>query len=67
MADRTVATGEAWICAVRTRCRPVLRACISGYGTTEQDVLALVETLARVRASYRGTRAPPVFESTHAG
>lgn len=67
MADRTVATGEAWICAVRTRGRPVLRACISGYGTTEQDVLALVETLARVRASYRGTRAPPVFESTHAG
>jgi len=67
LAERTVATGEAWICAVRTRGRPVLRACISGYATTEQDVLSLVETLTRVRTSYRGTRAGPALDSRSAG
>jgi aromatic-L-amino-acid/L-tryptophan decarboxylase len=44
-----VASGAAWISTVRLEGRPVLRACITSFETTADDVDALVAALREVR------------------
>jgi len=44
-----VGAGEAWISSVNLRGAPCLRACITGFETTEDDVDTLVAMLARAR------------------
>jgi glutamate/tyrosine decarboxylase-like PLP-dependent enzyme len=64
IAHDVVASGQAWVCPVRTRGRPVVRACISGYDTSEQDVMTLVQTLADVRGGSVGLPPIPTAGST---
>jgi glutamate/tyrosine decarboxylase-like PLP-dependent enzyme len=48
--DAIYARGNAWISALPDACgEPALRACITSYLTTEQDIEALVEELEAVR------------------
>jgi hypothetical protein len=50
MADSVVASGEAWVSLVALGSRiPAIRACITSFRTREQDLDALVESLARHR------------------
>jgi aromatic-L-amino-acid decarboxylase len=49
LADAVVASGQAWISPTRLRGRPVLRACITSYRTTTNDVEALVDALDNAR------------------
>lgn len=52
LADRVVASGEAWIDAVRLPGRGVvLRACIANDRTSSDDLAALVQSLDRARRS----------------
>jgi glutamate/tyrosine decarboxylase-like PLP-dependent enzyme len=52
IAMRVVASGEAWISTtVLAGSKTVLRACITNYRTTPEDILALIETLGRARDS----------------
>ncbi|HSZ49977.1 MAG TPA: aminotransferase class V-fold PLP-dependent enzyme [Caulobacteraceae bacterium] len=48
--SEVVASGAAWISSVRLEGRRVLRACITSFETTEDDVEALVLALERARA-----------------
>lgn len=49
LARDIVASGEAWISTAKLGDRVVLRACITNYRTTEDDVRALVDSLNRAR------------------
>jgi aromatic-L-amino-acid/L-tryptophan decarboxylase len=51
VAEAVLASGRAWINAVTlSGGQAALRACITNHRTTEGDLDALVETLARARA-----------------
>ncbi|MES3110453.1 pyridoxal phosphate-dependent decarboxylase family protein [Sphingomonas aurantiaca] len=53
--EREIAgAGEAWISSVTLRGAPCLRACITGFETTEDDVDTLVAMLARARNRCAG-------------
>jgi aromatic-L-amino-acid/L-tryptophan decarboxylase len=49
LAEAVVASGQAWISLTRLRGRPVLRACITSYRTTRDDVEALIDALDSAR------------------
>lgn len=49
VAQKVVASGEAWISAAHLAGRPALRACITSYRTTERDIERLVTALSRAR------------------
>jgi glutamate/tyrosine decarboxylase-like PLP-dependent enzyme len=49
-----VRSGEAWISTTKLKGRPVARACITNYRTSEQDVDALVAAVGRVRRTILG-------------
>lgn len=49
IAARIQAGGTAWLSAARYVGRPVLRACITGFSTTEADVAALLGALDEAR------------------
>jgi glutamate/tyrosine decarboxylase-like PLP-dependent enzyme len=52
IAMRVVGSGEAWISTtVLAGSKTVLRACITNYRTTPQDISALITTLGRARVS----------------
>jgi glutamate/tyrosine decarboxylase-like PLP-dependent enzyme len=52
IAMLVVASGEAWISTtVLAGSKTVLRACITNYRTTPEDISALIETLGRARVS----------------
>lgn len=49
--EREIAgAGEVWVSSVSFRGAPCLRACITSFETTEDDIDALVALLARARA-----------------
>jgi len=52
IADRVVASGEAWLSTVQLRPdkRPALRACITNYRTEPRHIEALVAALNRARS-----------------
>jgi aromatic-L-amino-acid/L-tryptophan decarboxylase len=50
IARHVVSSGAAWISVARLAGRPVLRACITSYRSTESDVAALCAALADARA-----------------
>ena len=53
--ERAVAdSGDAWISSVRVRKSLVLRACITSFESTHEDVDALMGLLADARASCNG-------------
>ncbi|NJB87132.1 glutamate/tyrosine decarboxylase-like PLP-dependent enzyme [Lewinella marina] len=58
LCARVVASGEAWISVYPIRGVDVLRACITNYATTREDIDALVGLLDRLRRKL-GTSAPP--------
>ena len=45
--EQVLASGRAWISTVKLGERTALRACITSYRTTEEDVNLLVETMSR--------------------
>ncbi len=50
VARRVIASGDAWISTTRLKGElPVLRACITNYRTTKEDVLILVKLLNEIR------------------
>jgi glutamate/tyrosine decarboxylase-like PLP-dependent enzyme len=52
IAMRVVGSGEAWISTtVLAGSKTVLRACITNYRTTPEDISALIKTLGRARVS----------------
>jgi aromatic-L-amino-acid decarboxylase len=51
IAEEVVASGSAWISTVRLQGRLVLRACITSYETTDDDVEQLVDALNRARSN----------------
>lgn len=50
IALRVVQSGEAWISSTIVGGKTVIRACITHYGTTPEDVQALVSSLRRARS-----------------
>lgn len=54
IAHEVVASGNAWISTTRLRrTQPVLRACITSYRTTPEDLLILVSALNDARAKLQ--------------
>lgn len=52
IAMRVVGSGEAWISTtVLAESKTVLRACVTNYRTTPEDISALIQSLGRARAS----------------
>lgn len=51
IAAGVIASGHAWISTVRVRGHTALRACITNYETTRDDVDALVTLLDEIRAA----------------
>lgn len=49
LTDALAERGDVWISTTRLRGKPVLRACITSYLATEQDVDRLIQELARAR------------------
>ena len=47
IVSRVLSSGEAWISTTSLAGRIVLRACITNYRTSEDDIHALVETVNR--------------------
>ncbi|WP_217557188.1 pyridoxal-dependent decarboxylase, partial [Paenibacillus sp. GbtcB18] len=45
-------SGQAWISVYETNKAPVLRACITNYDTTEEDIMVLMQLLNEARAKY---------------
>lgn len=54
IAAKIVNGGEAWLSTVALRGRPVLRACVTSYETTEQDINGLVAALGDARTAAGG-------------
>lgn len=52
VAAHVVSTGTSWISTTRTVGRPVLRACITSYRTSEKDLERLVASLREARALF---------------
>jgi aromatic-L-amino-acid decarboxylase len=50
IAEHVVASGRAWVSVGALAGRPALRACITSYRTTADDIESLVEALAEARA-----------------
>lgn len=58
IARHVVQSGDAWISTTRLRGSiPVLRACITSYRTTPDDLRALIETLEDARRAAAGASA----------
>ena len=59
IALEIVSSGKAWISTTRIAgSTPVLRACITNYRTSPQDILTLVERLDEARKKVRASLAP---------
>jgi hypothetical protein len=68
IAMRVVNSGEAWISTtVLAGARTVLRACITNYRTTPDDVSALVASLERARADLSGETPNGTAEEANPG
>jgi hypothetical protein len=51
---KVVASGKAWISTTRLASSvPVLRACVTNYRTTAQDIAALIGSLEEARRQLR--------------
>jgi hypothetical protein len=51
---KVVASGKAWISTTHlANSMPVLRACITNYRTTAEDIAALIGTLEEARRQLR--------------
>ena len=55
IAEHVVSSGAAWISVVELAGRPALRACITSYRSSEEDVIALRDALRRARAAHEPT------------
>ncbi|MBI3843935.1 MAG: pyridoxal-dependent decarboxylase [Planctomycetes bacterium] len=53
-----VRRGRAWVSTTRLRGEPAIRACITSYRTTEEDLDVLVEELGAARRDVRASREP---------
>lgn len=51
IAARVESSGAAWISVVNLAGRPALRACITSYRSSEDDLVALRDALSRARAA----------------
>jgi aromatic-L-amino-acid decarboxylase len=51
IAEHVESSGTAWISVVNLAGRPALRACITSYRSSEDDVMALRDALGRARAA----------------
>jgi aromatic-L-amino-acid decarboxylase len=53
IAEHVESSGAAWISVVNLTSRPALRACITSYRSSEDDLRALRDALGRARAAVR--------------
>ncbi|MDG0876123.1 PLP-dependent decarboxylase [Paenibacillus thiaminolyticus] len=53
ICQEVLRSGQAWISIYETNQEPALRACITNYETTEEDIIALVELLNSARAKMK--------------
>jgi glutamate/tyrosine decarboxylase-like PLP-dependent enzyme len=60
IAREVEASGVAWISVARLAGRPALRACITSYRSTDEDVDALCDALDRARGLSPGGRRAPL-------
>ncbi|WCF10703.1 pyridoxal-dependent decarboxylase [Paenibacillus thiaminolyticus] len=53
ICQEVLRSGQAWISIYEMNQEPALRACITNYETTEEDIIALVELLNSARAKMK--------------
>jgi glutamate/tyrosine decarboxylase-like PLP-dependent enzyme len=59
IASHVIASGQAWISTTRVGVgKPVLRACITNYRTTSEDLKILVNALGEARLRAKAAATP---------
>ncbi|WGU96345.1 pyridoxal-dependent decarboxylase [Paenibacillus dendritiformis] len=53
ICQEVLRSGQAWISIYEMNKEPALRACVTNYETTEEDIIALVELLNSARAKLK--------------